>query len=131
MTSVLERGMRLLSRWRRPKPRAALRTYLTTALAAEPFTDEAVASAPTAPGVYLLYRSGRLIYVGVAVNGSGIREALQSHRHGAHGACTQAATAFDFEITARPAEAHRAYLREHMARYGGRLPPCNQGLSVP
>ena len=120
---VREYGMRLLSWWRRPGLQPALRAYLAPQFAADPFTEECVAIAPTAPGVYLLYSSGRLIYVGMAL--SGIRQTLERHRRGAHGECTRHATAFHCEITANPERAQREYLRAHMARYGGRLPPCN------
>lgn len=125
MTFVREYGMRLLSWWRRPGQQPARRPYLAPEFAAEPFTEECIAIAPTAPGVYLLYSSGRLIYVGMALAGSGIRQELEKHRRGAHGECTRQATAFHYEITADPERAHREYLRAHMARYGGRLPPCN------
>jgi len=103
-----------------------LRAYLSETFSAWPFTDAAVEVSPTSPGVYLLYGHGRLIYIGLAVNGSGIRQELQSHRCGAYGSCTQAASAFLYELTPDPMTLHRRYLSEHRARYGGRLPPCNQ-----
>jgi hypothetical protein len=105
----------------------ALRTYLDEAFAAWPFTDAAIEISPTSPGVYLLYRTGRLIYIGVAVNGSGIRQELESHLRGAHGTCTQAASAFLYELAADPIALYRQYLRAHRAQYGGRLPACNEG----
>ena len=123
MTFVREYGTRLLSWWRRPAHEPALRAYLAPEFAAEPFTDECIAIVPTAPGVYLLYSSGRLIYVGIAL--SGIRQELERHRRGAHGGGTRHATAFHYELTANPERAYREYLRAHMARYGGQLPPCN------
>ena len=103
-----------------------LRAYLSETFSAWPFTDAAVEVSPTSPGVYLLYRDGRLIYIGLAVNGAGIRQELQSHRRGAYGSCTQAASAFLYELSADPMALHRRYLREHRERYGGRLPPCNE-----
>jgi hypothetical protein len=115
---------RLFTWWRRPARRPELRSYFTAAFAAEPFVEEGIAAAPSSPGVYLLYRSGRLIYVGMAP--AGIREELWRHRSGVYGECTQAATAFDYEVTGYPEQVQREYLRAHMARYGGRLPPCNQ-----
>lgn len=117
-------GRRLFSWWRQPRP-AALRTYLSARFDAERFTAEGISAAPNAPGVYLLYHSGRLIYIGCAQ--TAIRQELERHRRGVYGACTQGASAFDYEVTRRPAEAQRDYLLAHMARYGGRLPPCNQG----
>lgn len=119
-------GMRLSTLWRRPAQMAELRPYLTPTFRAEPLTDAAIAVAPTLPGIYMLYRSGRLIYVGMAVSGSGIRAELEAHHRGAYGECTQHATVFDYELSDRPAEALRECLRKHGARYGGRLPPCNQ-----
>lgn len=120
------RAMGLLTWWRRPARSPGLRPYLTPTFAADPFTDAAIAMAPAQPGVYMLYRSGRLIYIGMAVRGSGIRAELEAHQRGAYGECTQRASAFDYEVSANPLAAQRAYLRAHMARYGGRLPPCNE-----
>ena len=105
---------------------SALDSCFTASFAATPFTDAYVDVAPDAPGVYFLYRHGRVIYVGIAVRGSGIRQELTSHLQGAYGACTRAATSFDYEVTRDPVVASRQYLRAHMARHGGRLPPCNE-----
>lgn len=103
-----------------------LRAHLDETFSAWPFTDAAVEISPASPGVYLLYQSGRLVYIGLAVNGAGIRAELESHRRGAHGFCAQRATAFHFELCAEPIQLHRRYLEAHRARYGGRLPPCNE-----
>ena len=103
-----------------------LRAYLSETFSAWPFTDAAVEVSPTSPGVYLLYRDGRLIYIGLAVNGAGIRQELQSHRRGAYGSRTQAASAFLYGLSADPTALYRRYLRAHRERYGGRLPPCNE-----
>ena len=105
---------------------AALDSFFTASFAATPFTDAFVDTTPDVPGVYFLYRHGRIIYVGIAVRGSGIRQELTSHLQGAYGACTRAATTFDYEVTRDPVVASRQYLRAHMARHGGRLPPCNE-----
>jgi len=90
-----------------------------------PFVDASIDASPTAPGVYFLYRDGRLIYIGLAVNGSGIREELANHRRGAYGERTRAATAFIYELARDPRTLHARYLSVHRARYGGNLPPCN------
>lgn len=103
-----------------------LRTVIDEISLAWPFTDAAIDFSPTSPGVYLLYRNGRLIYIGLAVNGSGIRRELESHRRGARGECTRGATAFLYEPAADPLPLHRRYLSAHRQRYGGRLPPCNE-----
>jgi len=106
---------------------AAASPFSTTGASATPFTCDQVALAPTATGVYFLYRHGRVIYVGVAVQGSGLRQELQRHLHGKYGAATRVATAFDYELTRDPVVASGEYLRAHMARHRGRLPPCNDG----
>jgi hypothetical protein len=128
---LLEKIRRLYppARRRHPAPLAGepvLRPIIDETFAAWPFTDAAVEITPSSPGVYLLYRDGRLIYVGLAVNGSGIRQELESHLRGAYGACTQAASAFLYELSAHPIALYRQYLRAHRAQYGGRLPACNE-----
>ena len=74
-----------------------------------PFTDAAIEVSPAAPGVYLLYRGGRLLYIGLAINGLGIREELASHASGARGACTRAATAFIYEVSHQPRALYHRY----------------------
>jgi len=103
-----------------------LRACLSETFSAWPFTDAAVEISPAAPGVYFLYRSGRLIYIGVAVNGSGIRQELMSHRRGAYGGCTRDASAFFYELASDPLAPYRRYLKAYKERYGGRLPQCNE-----
>lgn len=102
-----------------------LRNLIDEVASAWPFTESAIEVSPAAPGVYLLYRDGRLVYIGLAVNGSHIRAELESHRRGAHGACTRAATAFVYELARDPRALYRRYLDAHRARYGGRLPSCH------
>jgi hypothetical protein len=92
-----------------------------------PFTDAAIDHSPAAPGVYLLYQNGCLLYIGLAVNGSSIRDELASHRSGAHGERTRDATAFTYELARDPRALHRRYLAAHRERYGGRLPAGNDG----
>lgn len=127
---LLEKLRTLLGPRRSRSVHAELRPVIDETASAWPFTDAAVDLSPTAPGVYLLYKNGRLIYIGIAVNGSGIRQELQGHLTGVHGACTSAATAFIYEPTAEPLRLHRHYLAEHRNRYGGRLPPCNDPASA-
>lgn len=94
--------------------------------AAWPFTEAAIDLSPALPGVYFLYRDGRLVYIGLAVNGSGIRQELESHRRGARGIGTSECTAFTYESASDPRALHQHYLGLHRARYGGRVPPANQ-----
>jgi hypothetical protein len=91
-----------------------------------PFTAPAIDLSPAEPGVYLLYCDGRLIYIGVAVNGASIRQELGSHFRGARGDGTREATAFSYELTPDPRALHRRYLDTHRDRYGGRMPAANE-----
>lgn len=111
---------------RRPTETPEPGGYIAPEFAADPFSVAAIAMAPPRPGVYILYRSERVIYIGMAAEGSGIRAELEAHRRGVYGECTRFATAFDYEVSADPAEAQRAYLSAYVARYGGGVPPCNE-----
>jgi hypothetical protein len=125
---ILVEKLRTLLEWRaRGSGDLDLRPLIDEVACAWPFTEAAIDISPTAPGVYRLYRNGRLIYIGLALNGAGIRRELESHRQGAHGSCTQGATAFLCEIAADPLATYRRYLDMHRARYAGRLPPCQNG----
>ena len=121
---LLEKLRTALGLRARPAAHAELRAVIDEVALAWPFTDAAIDLSPAAPGVYLLYRDGRLIYIGLAVNGSGIRQELESHRRGA-GLGTSDATAFLYELAADPRARHRHYLNIHRSRYGGRLPAAN------
>lgn len=90
-----------------------------------PFHARHVAEAPAAPGVYLLYRGHRLIYIGLAAGGATIRERLRHHLRGAGGACTRSATEFDYEAAADPIALYRHYLGVYLHATGGLLPDCN------
>lgn len=103
-----------------------LRPVIDEISVAWPFTEAAVDLSPAAPGVYLLYQNGRLVYIGLAVNGSGIRQELESHRCGARGAGTRDATAFLYEPAPDPRALHERYLGAHRDRYCGRLPAGNE-----
>jgi hypothetical protein len=107
---------------------AGLRTVIDEVATAWPFSAPAIEVSPPVPGVYFLYRDGRLVYIGLAVNGAGIREALNSHQRGAYGECTRAATSFIYQLTENPRALYLRCLDAHRERYGGRLPSCQQGL---
>jgi hypothetical protein len=121
--------LRTLFRLRRSEPAwgRELRPVIDEILVAWPLTEAAVDLSPASPGVYLLYRDGRLIYIGLAINGSGIRQELESHRCGARGLGTRDATAFLYEPAPDPRARHERYLSAHREHYGGRLPPGNEG----
>jgi hypothetical protein len=106
-----------------------LHAFLSGGLSAPPFNEAFLGVAPETSGVYFLYRDGRLIFIGIAVHGTGIRQELEKHLNGAYGACTAAATTFDFERTRDPVVASREYLLAHMAQHRGRLPLCNRNGS--
>ena len=118
---IFEKLRTLLGLRDHPAVDSELRAVIDEAAVAWPFTDAAVDISPASAGVYLLYKEGRLIYIGLAVNGSGIRQELESHRCGAHGD-TRDATAFLFQIASDPVGLHRRYVEAYRARHGGRLP---------
>lgn len=90
-----------------------------------PFTKTNVDAAALANGVYRLFDGLVLIYIGCAWGETGtIRGRLQKHHSGAEGRCTQAATHFDYFITALPLTTEENLLREYKENFG-RLPRCN------
>jgi hypothetical protein len=91
-----------------------------------PFHASNVAQAPASPGVYLLYRGHRLIYIGLAGAGTSIREQLRRHLHGDAGRCTRSATEFDSEASGDPVPLYRHYVAVYLGATGGLLPDCNE-----
>lgn len=81
--------------------------------------------APDCKGVYFLFESGVLVYIGRAAGDTvTIRSRLYSHVRGDEGPCTKRATAFDFEATEYPYTREKELLESYQAHYG-RLPRCN------
>ena len=93
-----------------------------------PFVSRHVDEAPASPGVFLLYRSGRLIYIGLAGPGGSIRERLREHLLGQGGSCTRSATEFDFEASPYPVSLYRHYFAVYLGTSAGRLPECNEAV---
>jgi hypothetical protein len=127
---ILEK-LRTMLRLRQQPPESpdaapALHPVIDEVASAWPFTDAAVDLSPAAPGVYCLYGNGQLLYIGLAVNGSSVRQELAIHRGGAYGECTRQATAFTYELARDPRALHRRYLTAHRARCDGRLPAGNE-----
>lgn len=91
-----------------------------------PLTAGNLAAVPASPGVYLLYRHHRLIYIGLAAVGGSIREHLRHHLRGAGGPCTRAATEFDYETSEDPVGLYRHYVAVYLDTTGGMLPECNE-----
>lgn len=58
---------------------AELRKLLSGCVDAPPFREAFVVDAPALPGVYFLYRQHEVIYIGIAVHGTGIRQQLEKH----------------------------------------------------
>jgi hypothetical protein len=90
-----------------------------------PFVSRTVAEAPASPGVYLLYRGHRLIYIGLAAAGATIQERLRHHLRGEGGPCTRCATEFDYETSGDPVALYHHYLAVYLDATGGLLPDCN------
>jgi hypothetical protein len=102
-----------------------LRAIVDERSSAWPFTAAAIAMSPAATGVYLLYSAGRLIYIGVALDGTGIRGELRKHLCGSYGGCTRTASAFVYELAPDPVARYRECLRAYREHHGGREPACN------
>jgi hypothetical protein len=95
------------------------------ALPRYPFTAGAVAHAPGEGGIYGLFLSGELIYLGSASGapGHGIRDGLKRHLDGSHGGCTATATQYTWEISPYWATREMQVLGEFRKRYRGK-PRC-------
>jgi hypothetical protein len=91
-----------------------------------PLTPGNVAVAPALPGVYLLYRGHRLIYIGVAPRGATIRGRLREHLLGGGAGGTGSATEFDYEVSGEPFALYGHYLAVYIDTTGGLLPDCNE-----
>lgn len=85
-----------------------------------------VALAPALPGIYLLYRGHRLIYIGVAPRGATIRGRLREHLLGDGARGTGSATEFDYEVSREPFALYEHYLSVYIDATGGLLPDCNE-----
>ena len=91
-----------------------------------PFHARYLNRAPASPGVYLLYRGHRLIYIGLAAAGATIRERLRDHLRGGGGTCTRSATGFNCETAADAPALYQHYIAVYLDATGGRLPDCNE-----
>lgn len=92
------------------------------------FIKAYVDAAPAFEGLYCLYDSGELIYVGRAIGlGVTIRSRLQDHLAGRAGWCTQYATHFGWQFTSNAAQEEVNVLEAFQRRFG-RLPRCNQRI---
>ena len=90
-----------------------------------PFTAGAIAYAPEEAGVYGLFLSSELIYLGSAAGGpgAGLRDFLARHQQGGFGACTALATQYTWEISPFWATREAQLLREFHVRHRAR-PRC-------
>ena len=111
---------------RRSSPSAAWRKLMDGGVDAASFTEAFIAVAPEAPGVYFLYRSHQVIYIGIAVHGTGIRQQLEKHFKGLYGPRTRSATSFDYEKTNHAVVVRHEYLLLYREQHRGRLPACNE-----
>lgn len=86
------------------------------------FTTWQISGAPAAPGVYTLWESGELIYVGATRGEATIRSCLQEHY--ARRVQPHDASHFTWEITAEAALRETEILAEFRTA-NSRLPRCN------
>lgn len=86
------------------------------------FTADNIKTAPDESGVYALFKTGKLVYVGSATDS--IRSRLLRHNNGNEGECTKSATDFACETTGSPQVRERELLNEFKDE-NGTLPDCN------
>jgi hypothetical protein len=84
-----------------------------------PFDAERVAVAPDKPGVYFLYRHRRIVFIGLAPRGSGVRRELKRRL-----ADTAEATAFDCIACEDPVPLYRKCMARYVEEHRG-LPELN------
>ena len=91
-----------------------------------PFTRAAIENSPDEwGGVYVLWRSESIIYIGHAPDlGHGIKADLLAHLSGERGACTRAATHYGWELSRNAKERERELLQEHLTMHRA-YPSCN------
>ena len=86
------------------------------------FTADNIKTAPDESGVYALFKTGKLVYVGSAT--TSIRSRLHRHQNGEEGECTKSATDYACETTGSPQVRERELLQEYKDDKGT-LPDCN------
>jgi hypothetical protein len=82
-----------------------------------------VDGAPEEAGVYALWESDELIYVGRASGTTTIRARLLEHLE-SQAPCTMRASHYSWELSLRPALRENEVLGDYQARHG-RAPKCN------
>lgn len=87
------------------------------------FTRPAIETAPQLPGAYRLLEGTEIVFIG---SGRDLRARLSSHKEGKEGPLTQAANAFEYEITAEEAKLEAEWLAEFKAEFDGALPRYNR-----
>jgi hypothetical protein len=78
---------------------------MTVAGAQEVFDAVGIRMSPDTPGVFILFREARTIFIGMADRS--IRRALESHEHGDKGTLTSRATTYWCEPDGEPARGIR------------------------
>lgn len=87
------------------------------------FVRAMVADAPEGGGIYALWDSGELIYLGRAI-GMTLRQALLRHLEKGHCPCTERATHYSWELSLRAQTRELEVLQQFEARHE-RRPRCN------
>ena len=95
------------------------------------FDEANVEKAPASPGVYFLSRRHRVIFIGVATDGTTIREQLLRHLRGGRGPCTRAASEFEYDCSPNPRVLYWFYVDKYGQRTGGPPPEGNEAGGPP
>jgi len=96
------------------------------AVARRPFdSGNADLHAPDHGGVYFLYESGQLTYIGMSTQG--VRDRLRDHLRGYEGSCTQNAEFFGLKACLFPTTSEAELLGDYRRKYGY-LPQCTNRI---
>ena len=89
-----------------------------------PFDDWNIDRTLKTDGVYALYEGRKILYLGAAKGGEGIKGKLISHKNNLEDECIARATHFRYEHRNEPDSRLLELLNEHKEAYGF-LPKCN------
>jgi hypothetical protein len=102
-----------------------VRTEVSRVSTRHALSEAGLSGAPDEPGVFWLFKSGALIFVGHARRS--LRARLLAHVRGEQGSCTGRADQYQWETSGTPTARARTLLAEYAARFG-RLPRCNDRM---
>lgn len=89
-----------------------------------PFLDYVIESAPLDPGVFALWHTEELVFIGAAV--TSIRQCVMEHFSGEHGPEARMADHYSWEVAKDPEARQQELIVQFAALHGGRWPRLNK-----